>query len=126
MRRLITGIFGLALCLSVFGLSTGSASAAEAAAPLTALKGLTSEAAPVTKIDYQDYCVRQYFKCRNYSESGFEFRRCMNFKGCWEAYRAYRDHREQGGCSRWSNICADRWGQGSGDYRSCLRYHGCD
>ncbi len=30
-----------------------------------------------------------------------------------------------GGCYRWRNICADRWGWGGPGYRRCLWRHGC-
>ena len=126
MRRFVTGIFGLVLCMSAFGLGAGGASASETASPLLALKGLTAKASPVTKVDYLGYCVRQYFKCRHYSDNSWEFRRCMKWRGCWEAYQSYREHHSEHGCRRWRDACAENWGYGNSDYYGCLRYHGCD
>jgi hypothetical protein len=125
MRKVMTGMFGLMLCLSALGLGAGGAAAGQAT-PLPALKGLAPANSLLSKVDYRDYCVRQYFKCRHYSDNSWEFRRCMKWRGCWEAYQSYREHRAENSCHHWREACAENWGYGNSDFYGCLRFHGCD
>lgn len=119
--------FLMTACLSVFlGLSlAGAASAAQQSAPAAGLKTLSAES-PMTPVSYRHYCVRQYFKCRRHSDGGYEFRQCMQWKGCWEAYLEYKERRSENSCQGWRNACAENWGYGNNDYYGCLRFHGCN
>jgi hypothetical protein len=126
MRSVMGAFVALFLGAVLTASMSGGASAAQQSAPAIAF-GDVAKASPLTKVTYREYCVRQYFKCRNYSDNGWQFRRCMKWRGCWEAYVDFRERREYyGGCRHWKNSCGDNWGFGSDDYYGCLRYHGCD
>ena len=142
MLRAATIFFSLMLSLSVFGVTAGSALAAQQPAPLAALGGATAKTSPLTAVtyDYQDHCVRKYFECRRYTDTTWEFRRCMQWKGCWDAYQSYKRRHERRddysrrdddddsnySCHHWRKACAENWGYRNNDYYGCLRYHGCD
>ncbi|WP_088347440.1 MULTISPECIES: hypothetical protein [Rhodomicrobium] len=121
MRYLTTAFLAILLSLSL----AGGASATQPSAPTLTLKDFTA-ASPATKVDYRDYCVRQYFKCRHFSDGGYEFRKCMQWKGCWEAYVEYKERHSENSCRDWRHTCAENWGRGTDDFYGCLRYHGCD
>jgi hypothetical protein len=126
MRSVITAFLALFLGIATSLAMPGGASAAQQSVPAVGLQDL-AKASPLTNVTYRDYCVRQYFKCRHYTETGWEFRRCMKWRGCWDAYLDYRARREYyGGCGHWKGACADNWGFGTDNYYGCLRYHGCN
>lgn len=129
MGKIIAALMGLCLGFAALGLSATGASAAQQSAPAISLKQLGSGPSHVSKADYgyRHYCVRQYFTCRDRWGDSHGFKRCMKWRGCWEAYLDYRERREYyGGCRRWKEACAENWGYGGNDYYGCLRYHGCD
>ena len=94
MNRAVTALFGLMLCLSAFAFGSGRASAAELDGDVSIQVGPRHvDVEPRVEVrpkhveyEYRDYCVRQYFKCRHFTESGWEFRHCMRDNGCWDAY----------------------------------------
>jgi hypothetical protein len=94
----------------------------------------TAKLSPATNVTYRHYCVRQYLICRDRWGDSWQFSRCMQWRGCWEAYLDFRDRHdhdedndeESYGCSRWREACAENWGYGNSDYYGCLRYHGCE
>ena len=139
-----------ALCFTILAIvfAAGPASAAQPSLP--SLSPLQSEtlATPV-RSEYRDYCVQQYFTCRDRWSGGHRFQRCMKWRGCWEAYVEFRERRERRehrrryrdrhdeddyeedssegySCRHWQNACAENWGYGNNDYYGCLRYHGCE
>ncbi len=125
MRYLITALLALFLGVSFAYSTAGNAAAAEQSATLPALKRLAASS-PITKVGYRHYCVRQYFRCRHFTDGGWEFKRCMQWKGCWEAYLDYKANHSENSCRDWRHACAENWGRGTDDYYGCLRYHGCD
>lgn len=126
MQRLLASLIAICLGFAISGIAATGASAAPQSAPILTLKDLEEQLSPVKKASYRHYCVRQYFKCRDRWGDGWRFRRCMKWRGCWEAYLDYRERREYyGGCRRWKSACAENWGYGNNDYYGCLRYHGC-
>jgi hypothetical protein len=107
-------------------IAPNAASAAQQSAPILTLKELERQLSPVKTASYRHYCVEQYFTCRDRWGGGWRFRRCMKWRGCWDAYVDYRERRDDyGGCRRWRHACAENWGYGNNDYYGCLRYHGC-
>ncbi len=129
MRKLIAAFMALCLGFGAAAPISTAASAVEAGASALTLKGVTTTMSPVTKADYgyRHYCVRQYFKCRDRWGDSWQFKRCMQWRGCWDAYLDYRArHEHYGGCRRWQDACAENWGYGNNDYYGCLRYHGCN
>ena len=119
MRYLMSACLALLLALPLAGPTV----AAPQSAPVT-LNDFVAK--PLTKVSYRDYCVRQYFKCRHFSDNGWEFRKCMQWKGCWEAYKEYKESRSENSCRDWRHACAENWGRGNEDFYGCLRFHGCD
>ncbi len=126
MKKVVTALFGLVLCLSALGFAATGASAAEQSSALPAFKDLAGQSTPLTRVDDGDYCVHQYFRCRHFSDNGPEFRACMREHGCFDSYIRFRGHHEEGYCHRWREECGDRWDRGSDRFYGCLRYHGCD
>ena len=127
MNRIFAAFFTLCLGFAISGVAATGAFAAQHSSPASALNELTQHMSPVKKATYRGYCVRQYFKCRDRWGGSWRFRRCMKWRGCWEAYVDFRERRgHYHGCRRWKEACADNWGYGNDDYYGCLRYHGCD
>jgi hypothetical protein len=129
-----------------------AAPASAAQQSLPSLSQLQPETlATPARSEYRQYCVSQYFTCRDRWGSGRRFQRCMKWRGCWEAYVEFRERRERRehrrryrdrdddeddnyeegrdesySCRHWQNACAENWGYGNSDYVGCLRYHGCE
>ncbi len=147
MRKALVAFSILSLSVLTIALATTTARAAQTGLPLTALEG------PANLLENADYhyrhhCVRQYFTCRDRWGGGAGFRRCMRWRGCWDAYVRFRERREERrrdryedhddddyerddrgqvySCGHWRNACAQNWGYGNNDYYGCLRYHGCE
>lgn len=134
MRTIFATFATLCLGLAISWATATGASAAPQSSPAVALKDLTSKISPASPVTYyRHYCVRQYFKCRNRWDEGWRFRRCMKWRGCWEAYLDYRNRHDDddsddsdNSCSNWRQACSENWGYGTSDYYGCLKYHGCD
>jgi hypothetical protein len=125
MRSVFYACFALCLGLAASMAIPATVSAAPQSSPAIALKDF-AKGSPATSVTYRHYCVRQYFKCRHHTESGWEFRQCMKWKGCWEAYVNFRERHSENSCGQWREACAQNWGYGGNDYYGCLRYHGCE
>jgi hypothetical protein len=138
------------LCFAILAavFAAGPASAAQQSLP--SLSTLQAETLAVpARSEYRQYCVSQYFTCRDRWGGGSRFQRCMKWRGCWEAYTEFRERRERRehrrryrdrddeddyeedssegySCRHWQKACAENWGYGNNDYYGCLRYHGCE
>jgi hypothetical protein len=135
------------LCMGVVGaaLTAGTASAAQQSLPFAKIQ---QPANLLTKVEhnYRQYCVKQYFTCRDRWGEGRQFRRCMKWRDCLEAYDEFRERRAERysrrheerdddyeerednnySCRHWQKACGQNWGYGGNDYYGCLRYHGCE
>jgi hypothetical protein len=138
------------LCFTILAavFAAGPASAAQQSLPSLSTLQAETLAVPV-RSEYRQYCVSQYFTCRDRWGGGSRFQRCMKWRGCWEAYTEFRERRERRehrrryrdrddeddyeedssegySCRHWQKACAENWGYGNNDYYGCLRYHGCE
>lgn len=142
MRRGFAAFFIFCCTALTMTFVAGTASAAQQSLPNLSTLQSETRTKPVT-YGYRRYCVRQYFKCRDRWGGGPRFRRCMKWRGCWDAYvefrrrREYRqrhhydddyedDRREGYSCRHWKDACAENWGYGNNDYYGCLKYYSCD
>lgn len=84
------------LCFTILAMtfSAGTASAAQQSLP--SLSRLQSQAlVKPARYDYREYCVKQYFTCRDRWGGGARFERCMKWRDCWDAYVEFRERRER-------------------------------
>lgn len=109
MSRGFTALY--ILCITVLGMTfaVGPASAAQQSLPSLSTLQSQTLAKPI-QYDSRDYCVRQYFTCRDRWGGGSRFKRCLKWRGCWEAYVEFRERREE----RWRRR-RDRYDRGN-DY----------
>lgn len=144
MKKRLAALSALCFTILAIAFAAGPASAAQTSLP--SLSPLKTETLATPVSEYRDYCVKQYFTCRDRWEGGHRFERCMKWRGCWEAYVEFRERRERreyrrrsyddeddyeedssdNSCRQWHNACAENWGYGNNDYYGCLRYHGCE